>query len=75
MTTTTTPAYPYNTADLAAEFGLTRPTIRAKAAKLGIGIDLEGRAGFRYSEADRQKLIDSMKPAPTVQRRRRRRAA
>ena len=67
--------YPHSTATLAAELGLTRPTIRAKAAKLGIGIDLDGRAGFRYSEADRQKLIDSMKPTPTVQRRRRRRVA
>lgn len=68
--------YPYSTADLAAELGTARKTIRKKAARLGIGIDLEGRAGFRYSEADRRALLDSMKPsAPVAPRRKRSRVA
>lgn len=67
----------YTTADLATEFGISAKTLRKKAAALRIGIDLEGRAGFRYSEADRQKLIDDMRveqPAP-AKRKRSRRAA
>ena len=67
--------FPYSTADLASEFRTAPKTIRKKAAKLNLGIDLEGRAGFRYSEADRLKLIDSMRPAAPVEPRRRRRAS
>ena len=52
--------YGYTTADLAAEFGIAPKTLRKKARALGIGIDLEGRAGFRYSEEDRRRLIESM---------------
>ena len=64
--------YPYTTADLAAEFDLEPKTIRRKAAELRIGINRGGRAGFLYSEADRQKFIESMKPeAPTPRKRRR----
>lgn len=67
--------YPYTTADLAAEFGIHKNTLRKKAGRLGIGIDLEGRAGFRYSEADRQRLIESLRPAAPVTPRKRRRVA
>jgi len=68
--------YRYTTADLAAEFGIAVKTVRKKAADLGIGIGLGGRAGYRYSDADRRRLIDSMKPeAPVAPRRRRRRVA
>lgn len=67
--------YRYTTADLATEFGLSTKTIRRKAEKLNLGIDCEGRAGFRYTEADRAKLIQSMRPAAPVEPRRRRRSA
>jgi hypothetical protein len=68
--------YHYKTADLAAEFGITAKTLRKKAQRLGLGIDLEGRAGFRYSETDRQRLIESLRPEiPTAPRRKRRRVA
>lgn len=67
--------YPYKTADLALEFGITKKTLRKRAHDLGLGIDLEGRAGFRYSEADRQKLIESLRPAAPVAAKRKRRAA
>lgn len=67
--------YRYTTSDLAAEFGISAKTVRKKSAKLHLGIDLEGRAGFRYSEADRVALIESMRPkAPTTTRRKRRAA-
>lgn len=72
----TTTEYCFTTADLAAEFGVTTKTLRKKATRLGLGIDLEGRAGFRYSEADRQRLIESLRPqVPTTTRTKRRRAA
>lgn len=67
--------YRYSTVDLAVEFGIAPKTIRKKAAKLGLGIDLEGRAGFRYNEDDRKKLIESMRPAAAATPRRRRRTA
>lgn len=64
--------YPYKTEDLALELACSPKTIRRKAAVLGIGIDLGGRAGFRYSNEDRRRLIDSLKPdAPMVRKRRR----
>jgi hypothetical protein len=67
--------YKYTTRDLAEQLKIARKTLRNKAKALGIGIDLEGRAGFRYSEEDRQRLIESMRPAAPVQQRRKRRAA
>lgn len=70
---TATPKDWYTTADLAGEFGLARKTVRKKAAKLGLGIDLDGRAGFRYSEDDRRRLIESMRPSAPVTPRRRKR--
>jgi hypothetical protein len=67
--------YPFTTADLATEFRISPKTIRRKAAELHLGIDLGGRAGFRYSEADRRRFIESLKPEPAVTPRRRRRSA
>ena len=69
--------YPYSTADVAAKMGnASTKTIRKRARALGLGIDLQGRAGYRYSEADLEKLIDSMRPVGAeVPKRRRRRAA
>lgn len=68
--------YPHTTDSLAVELGVTPKTIRKRAKALRLGIDLEGRAGYRYSARDRQALIDSMKPAaPTKARRKRGRAA
>lgn len=67
--------YRHTTASLAAEFGIAPKTVRKKAKALAIGIDLDGRAGFRYSDADRQRLIDSLRPAEPTKPRRKRRAA
>lgn len=68
-------AFPHTTKSLADELAMHPNTLRAKAKVLGIGIQVGGRHGFRYSEADRQALIDSMRPAQIAPRRRRRRAA
>lgn len=60
--------YPYKTTDLAAEFDIATKTVRKRAKSLGLGLDLGGRAGFRYSEADRQRLIESLRPTPPSKR-------
>lgn len=67
--------YPYSTASLAADLGLATKTVRRRARSLRLGINLDGRAGFRYSEADRRKLIESMRPAVAVKPARKKRAA
>lgn len=69
------PDYPYTTADLAARLNVSRKTVLKRAGSLGLGLDFEGRAGFRYSEADYQRLVESMKPSTPVKPRRKRRAA
>ena len=68
--------YPYTTADLAALAGFkSSKAARKRARALGLGINLEGRAGYRYSEADVARLIESMRPTPDTGRRRKRRVA
>jgi hypothetical protein len=67
--------YTLTTADLAARLRLNRNTVLKRAKTLGIGLDFEGRAGLRFSEADYKQLVDSMKPSAPVAPRRRRRAA
>lgn len=65
----------YTTADLAAELGVASKTVRRRAAELGLGMNVSGRAGYRYSAADRQALHDSMRTPVEVKPRRKRRAA
>lgn len=67
--------YLHTTETLAEELGVHRKTIRRRAKALGIGIDLQGRAGFRYSEADRRRLLESLRPDAPAPKRRKRRAA
>lgn len=62
--------HPYTTADLAEKVGLkSTNAVRKRVKPLGLGINLEGRAGYRYSEADLARLVESMKPQ-TVEKRR-----
>lgn len=67
--------FPYTSHGLAKEFGVTRKTIRKWAGPLNIGINLDGNQGYRYSEADRQKLIASRRPVVTPTPRKKKRAA
>lgn len=63
------------TADLAERLRCSERKVRKSAVKLGIGIDLGGRAGYRYTEAEADALWESLRPAKPVERRRRRRAS
>lgn len=56
------PEYRYTSKDLADEFGVEVETIRRRLRELGLGLDFGGRAGYRYSEADRAALIESLRP-------------
>lgn len=64
--------YPYKTADLAAELDCHPKTVLRRAADLGLGIDIGGRGGKRFSEDDRRAFLDSFKPDAPVPGRRRR---
>lgn len=63
------------TADLAERLRCSERKIRKAAAALGIGADLGGRAGYRYTEAEADALWESLRPVQPVERRRRRRAS
>lgn len=68
--------YTHSTADVAARLRCHSRTVLRRARAIGVGIDLEGRAGMRFSEADIAKLVNSLRPAaPTAPRRKRRRTA
>lgn len=57
-------------AEVAAIFGCSKRKVTNEATRLGIGYDLGGRAGFRFTEADVEKLRTAMAPAPAVAPRR-----
>lgn len=63
------------TADLAERLRCEPRKVRKAAAALGIGVDLGGRAGYRYTEAEADALWESLRPVQAVERRRRRRSA
>lgn len=64
------------TAEVAELFRCSPRKVRKMAAELGLGIDLGGRAGFRYTDADIAALEQDMRPAaPVTVTRRRRRAS
>lgn len=62
------------TADLAERLRCGERKVRKVAAQLGIGVDLGGRAGYRYTEAEADALWESLRPVQTPERRRRRRS-
>lgn len=61
--------------ELAAKFRTTRRHITDLATKHGIGFNLGGSAGFRFTPSDVAALREAMKPKPAQARRRRRRSA
>lgn len=64
------------TADVAAWLQCSPRKVTDTAKAHGIGMDLGGRAGFRFTEADKLLLSDALKPAVVKPiRRRKRRAA
>lgn len=63
------------TADLAERLRCSERKVRKAASALRIGVDLGGRAGYRYTEAEADLLWESLRPVQPVERRRRRRSA
>jgi hypothetical protein len=63
------------TAEVAAERGISTDTVLRVAKRLNIGERWGRRAGYRFTEADMEAISAAMRPAPPVQRRRRRRSA
>lgn len=65
----------HRTADVAAKLGCSPTTVRNRARAAGVGINLDGRAGMRFSDRDIEQLVATLRPAPapTTPRRRRRR--
>lgn len=57
-------------AQVAAVFGCNRRKVWDVARAKGIGYQLGGRAGWRFTDADIDKLRAAMAPPPPVQRRR-----
>ena len=50
--------YPHQTRDVAETFGCSRRKITALAAELGIGLNVGGRTGFRFSDDDVEAMRD-----------------
>lgn len=74
MSTATGTEFPHSTADVAAKLGVTSRTVTNRAKAIGVGIEVKGKAGFRFSDRDIEALVASLRPAPAtpVIRRRRR---
>lgn len=68
MTTFTAP-------EVAKDFRCSARKVKDVARANGIGVNLDGRAGWRFTEDDKKRLWDAMRPKKAVVVRRRRRAA
>lgn len=62
-----------NTADVAELLGCGPRKVRKLATELGVGYGIGGKAGYRYSDDDVQKMLAALRPTAVVERRRRRR--
>ena len=71
MSTATTT--PHTTASLAEQWDVSVQKVRDLAAEVGVGLNFGGKAGYRFSDDDVQKMLAALRPAPVVQQRRRRR--
>lgn len=61
--------------ELAEEFRCAPRTVAKAALRHGIGVNLGGRAGWRFTEADKASLWTAMQVKPEVAVRKRRRAS
>jgi len=61
--------------EVAEEFRCGPRKIATVAKAHGIGVNLEGRAGWRFTEADKLALWEAMRPKKVAVTRRRRRTA
>ena len=58
------------TRDLAKQFGCSERKVRLIARQLGVGMDLGGRAGFRFTPGDVERIRAALAPKPPVERKR-----
>lgn len=65
----------YTTAEVAEQLRISKRKVRKQAATLGLGINVGGTAGYRYSQTDIDALWESMRPAQPIAAKRRRRSA
>jgi hypothetical protein len=56
--------------EVAEQFGCSDWKVRAEAKRHGIGYNLGGRAGWRFTDADVEKLRKAMAPVVAPARRR-----
>lgn len=56
--------------DVAAMFGCHRQTLIRIAKRLGVGMNLGGRAGFRFSDDDVAVIREALRPKVVTKRRR-----
>lgn len=61
--------------EVAARFGCSPRKIAQTANQIGVGINLWGAAGWRFTETDVQQIANAWKPKPATRRDPRRRTA
>ena len=59
------------TADVAQRFRCSRRKVWDLATSLGVGANLGGPAGWRFTEQDVAEMLESMRPEKPVKRQRR----
>ena len=64
--------HPYTTTDLAAEFQVSVKTVLRWTKELDLGMKLGRRAGYRYSDKDRARIVERFRQDVQTPRRRRR---
>lgn len=65
----------YTATEVAEELRISPRKVREVAKDIGVGANVGGTAGYRYSEADKLAIWESMRPVQVVERRRKRRSA
>ena len=63
------------TADIAERLNCAPITVLRIRKRLNVGVALMGRAGYRYSEADWERIEQSLRPVAPVRRERKRKTA
>lgn len=65
----------HTTREVAEQFRCSTWKVLKVAKAAGIGMDVGGRAGWRFTDSDVQALREAMRPQPQTPVRRRRRAS
>lgn len=64
-----------NTHEAAEALDMSEYTVRKLARRVGVGYNIGGASGWRFTPAEVERMRDSMRPAAATPRRRRRRAS